>query len=154
MEDSDISCDDDPHEPPTPPPATLPIEGDSDTESEDASVGSRETTSNCGALYIPAFVERYRELNLDVQDEKNKLLSENWLGSSLLDEITSYFPKQSDINYEDENKCDPVAFQHNVGKMFPVGRIFASSKQLDQVAEMLLSNWGIKKVHNAKSICC
>lgn len=120
---------------------------------DDSVVSLLEGGPNC-LLYVPGFVEEYRLLNLSVEEQKRKLLLQNWLNSSLVKEITSYFPQQCDINRNDGNRRDPEAFRDNVSKMFPVGRLFASSKQLDQAAEMLLSNWGVKKVHNAKSIRC
>lgn len=140
-------------------------DSDADTESEDdsavgsvchGSVGhpSIGDPPNLPRLYIPDFIETYQQLHLSVEEEKAKLQSQNWLSESLVHEITSYFPQDTDIDRNDGNKRNPDAFSHKVGSMFPVGRIFASSKQLDQAAEMLLSNWGVKKVHNAKSIRC
>ena len=38
--------------------------------------------------------------------------------------------------------------------MFPIGRIFYSYKQLDQVAEMFCNAWDVKKTHPGKYIGC
>lgn len=107
-----------------------------------------------GTVYMPSFVDEFKQSSLPLLDVNKAMLAENWLCRDLVDEITSLFPSSSHIDHCAENKRDKEACSSNVGKMFFVGRIFASSKQLDQAAEMLLSKWGIKKVHNAKSIRC
>ncbi len=45
-------------------------------------------------------------------------------------------------------------FQHKIAQLFPVGRIFASFKQIDQAADMFLGAWAIKKTSHSKSIQC
>jgi hypothetical protein len=44
------------------------------------------------------------------------------------------------------------AFQHKISQLFASGRIFASFKQLDQVADMFLDAWAAKKTTHSKSI--
>ena len=39
-------------------------------------------------------------------------------------------------------------------RLFPPRRVFASSKQLDQVAEIFCSRWAVRKTHPGKYIAC
>jgi hypothetical protein len=64
------------------------------------------------------------------------------------------FPTPTDIQVDDDNKRDPIAFQHKIAQLFPVGRIFASFKQINQIADMFLGAWAIKKTSHSKSIQC
>jgi hypothetical protein len=41
-----------------------------------------------------------------------------------------------------------------MAQLFPVGRIFASFKQIDQAADMFLGAWAIKKTSHSKRIQC
>jgi hypothetical protein len=66
----------------------------------------------------------------------------------------NFFPTPTDIQVDDDNKRDPIAFQHKIAQLFPVGRIFASFKQIDQAADMSLGAWAIKKTSHSKSIQC
>jgi hypothetical protein len=88
-------------------------------------------------------------------DEQNRqLLQKDWLTTGLQDEIQALFPKPHEIKANDDNKCDPIAFQRQIAKMFPSGHIFASFKQLDQAADMFLGAWAVKKTTHSKSIQC
>ena len=42
----------------------------------------------------------------------------------------------------------------NCNQLFQKGRLFASFKQLGQVAEMFLEAWAVSKSHNGKRISC
>ena len=45
-------------------------------------------------------------------------------------------------------------FAVNCNLLFPKGRLFASSKQLDQVADTFLEAWAVSKLVNGKKISC
>ena len=105
-------------------------------------------------LYIPDFVHEYRD-SAKTQDEQNsELLQKDWLTSGLIHEIETLFPNPSEINTDDDNKRDSLAFQRKIALLFPCGRMFASFKQIDQAADMFLGAWAIKKTMHSKSIQC
>jgi hypothetical protein len=106
-------------------------------------------------LYIPNFLREYRLSEQSLEEQKNELLQKNWLTSGLLiHKIHSFFPTCSEIKTDDDNKCNPTAFEHKISQLFPSGHIFASFKQLDQAADMFLGVWAIKKTSHSKSIQC
>jgi hypothetical protein len=76
------------------------------------------------------------------------------LTSGLTYETESLFRTPIDIQVNDDNKHDPIAFQHKIAELFPVRPIFASFKQMDQAADMFLGAWAIKKTSHSKSIWC
>ena len=82
-------------------------------------------------IYIPDFVPEYGLSEQSVEEQKNELIRKDWLTSGLIQEIESLLPTRSDINVDEDNKRDPAAFERNIAQLFPPGRIFASSKQLD-----------------------
>ena len=79
-------------------------------------------------LYIPDFVHEYR-VSAKTQDKQNsELLRKDWLTSGLIHKIETLFPNPSEINSDDDNKRDSVAFQCKIALLFPCGRMFASFK--------------------------
>jgi hypothetical protein len=92
--------------------------------------------------------------NKSLHEQKNELLRKDWLTSGLTYEIQAMFPTPTDIQVNDDNKRDPIAFQHKIAQLFPVGRIFASFKQIGQAADLFLGAWAIKKTSHSKSIQC
>jgi hypothetical protein len=105
-------------------------------------------------LYIPDFLEEYSLSDKSLEAQKNELLRKDWLTSGLTHEIETLFPTRAEIQVNDDNKRDPIAFQHKIAQLFPLGRIFASFKQIDQAADMFLGAWAIKKTSHSKSIQC
>jgi hypothetical protein len=106
-------------------------------------------------IYIPNFLEEYSLSEQSLEQQKIKLLRKDWLTSGLIGEIESLFPSHSKIKNANDNKQDPVAFQHMIAQLFPSGCIFASFKQLDQAADMFLgASWAVKKTTHSKSIHC
>ena len=65
-----------------------------------------------------------------------------------------FFPKSSDICLSKNNQRNKESFTKAANKLFPIGRVFASNRQLDQVAEKLSQSWGLKKTHGSKKIGC
>jgi hypothetical protein len=105
-------------------------------------------------LYIPDFLQEYSLSDKSLDEQKNELLRKDWLTSGLTYEIQAMFPTPTDIQVNDDNKRDPIAFQHKIAQQFPVGHIFASFKQIDQAADIILGAWAIKKTSHSKSIQC
>jgi hypothetical protein len=89
---------------------------------------------------------------IPLEEQKNELLQKDWLTSGLTHEIETLFPTHIEIQINDDNKCDPIAFQHKIPQLFPFGLIFASFKQINQAADLFLGAWAIKKTSHSKSI--
>ena len=77
----------------------------------------------------------------------------NWLSSDLIDEITSLLPTEADVNPSNGER-NKDSFAENCLLLFPKGRVFASEKQIDQVADMFMDGWAYKKSHGGKKIMC
>jgi hypothetical protein len=85
-------------------------------------------------------------LHLLYKEQNRPLLQKNWLTRGLTQEIKALYPTPLlEIQKYDNNKCDPAAFQQKIAKLSPLGRMFASCKQLDQAADMFLGAWAVKK---------
>jgi hypothetical protein len=105
-------------------------------------------------LYIPDFVQEYSFSGKTLDEQNTQLLQKDWLTPGLIHEIETLFPNPSEINSDDDNRRDSVAFQRKISLLFPCGRMFASFKQIDQAADMFLGAWAIKKTMHSKSIQC
>ena len=77
----------------------------------------------------------------DTDSTKDVLSKVDWLTTGLRNEITSCFPQKVDIDKKRSNARDPIAFAEKAQKLFPIGRVFLSYKQLDQVAELFCNAW-------------
>jgi hypothetical protein len=124
------------------------IEHDTSEEQTNAEVLDA-TTFN---LYIPDFVQEYNLSGKTLNEQNTQLLQKDWLTPGLIHEIETFFPTPSEINSDDDNRRDSVAFQRKISLRFPCGRMFASFKQIDQAADMFLGAWAIKKTMHSKSI--
>jgi hypothetical protein len=120
---------------------------------EEASI-SHAPGANMFTLFIPNFLQEYSLSNKSLEEQSKELLGKDWFTSGLTYQIESLFPTPTDIQVNDDNKRDPIAFQHKIAQLFPVGHIFASFYQIDQVADMFLGAWAIKKTSHSKSIQC
>jgi hypothetical protein len=104
-------------------------------------------------IYIPDFLQEYSLPKKSLEEQKKELLWKDWLTSGLTHEIGTLFPTRTEIQINDDNERDPIAFQHKiVAQLFPFGCIFASFKQIDQAADIILGAWAIKKTSHSKSI--
>jgi hypothetical protein len=106
-------------------------------------------------LCILDFVQKC-SISGNTLDEQNKeLLQKDRLTSGLTHEIETLFLNPSEINSDDDNKVDSIAFQCKIAQLFPCGPMFASFNQIDQAADMfLLGAWAIKKMLHSKLIQC
>jgi hypothetical protein len=51
-----------------------------------------------------------------------------------------------------DNVRDLQGFSAACEVLFSIGRVYASHVQLDQVADMFLKSWGVKKTHTGQCI--
>jgi hypothetical protein len=104
-------------------------------------------------VYIPDFLAVELESGDDLIHIRDRLQCKNWLTDELVDEITGLFPTADDIDPMTGVR-DQTKFTENCLKLFPKDRIFASEKQIDQVATKFLEAWAVVKAHNGKKIIC
>jgi hypothetical protein len=81
-------------------------------------------------LYIPDFVQEYSLSGKTLDKENTQLLRKDWLTPGLIHEIETLFPNPSEINSDDDNRCDSIAFQRKIALYFLVdgGSLPASNK--------------------------
>ena len=104
-------------------------------------------------VYIPAFLAAELESGDDLILIRDRLQQKNWLTDELVNEITGLFPNSDDID-PSTGARNQTRFSENCSKLFSKDRIFASEKQIDQVAAMFLEAWSVVKAHNGKKIIC
>ena len=97
-------------------------------------------------VYLPVFMN-------DVEIDFTKVSPEGWLTEELKEEIVSHYPKSSDINGGDHQRCKE-AFQEHALELFPSGRKFASYVQLRASVELFLKAWGASGSHGSSRIAC
>ena len=102
---------------------------------------------------IPDFVEHELSTGDSLEDIRARLQSMNWLSADLVEEITSLFPSTAHVNALTGER-DKDIFAEKCLLLFPKGRVFASEKQIDQVADMFMDGWACKKSHDGKKIMC
>ena len=92
-----------------------------------------DNVSQC-TLYLPAFYDNVKNLSTKELGEKD------WITEDLLREIQSCLPSPEDVGAD--GKRDPGALRRNCEKLFPVGRTFASFKQIHQSLKEFGKAWG------------
>jgi hypothetical protein len=105
-------------------------------------------------LYIPDFRDEILDSGRSLFDVKEEYLQLDWLTPGLVDEIEQQFPVSIEIDATNRNQRDYDAYLTKIAVLFPIGRRFASFKQLTQACEMFLEAWAIVKVHSQKKIRC
>jgi hypothetical protein len=103
--------------------------------------------------YTPNLLAAELEYDDDLIKIRDHLQGKDWLTNGLVDEITVSFPNSNDIDPMTGAR-DQTRFSENCLKLFPQDRIFASEKQIEQVASMFLDAWSVVKAHNGKKIIC
>eukprot|EP00957_Ditylum_brightwellii_P026068 1970585-Ditylum_brightwellii.AAC.1 len=83
---------------------------------------------------------------------KRVLAAKQWVTDGLMSEDADCFPSSASIDQYNDNERDHDLFAEKAAILFPVGRIFASSKQLDKAAELFCNAWAMKKTHPGKYI--
>jgi len=107
-------------------------------------------------LYIPSFFSSYEERLANGEDKKDlnhELLQKDWITTGLRDEISDLYPSDTEKD-PDTGQRDHAAFVEKATLLFPLGRLFASFKQLDQASKLFLDAWAVSKVHGQSKIYC
>ena len=126
----------------------------SEDSEEDNALNNNNNTREC-RLYIPSFLEAYDIANnWNSKSVIEELKKKDWMPTSLKREVMSLCYKRQGTESTLDNSRDMSGFATSCEKLFPCGRIFASPTQLDQVANMFLKSWGVKKIHPGQSIKC
>jgi hypothetical protein len=95
------------------------------------------TTMADPTVHIPDFLAAELESGDDLIHARDRLQQKSWLTDELVNEITGLFPNSD-----------------NVDPMTGADRIFASEKQVDQVAATFLEAWAVVKARNGEKITC
>ena len=107
-------------------------------------------------IYIPTFLAEYEQRFANGEDKdaiNREIQLQDWLTTDLRKEIITLYPTAAEKDRV-TGKRDHDAFQTKAKILFPVGRIFASFKQIDQVAKLFLDAWAISKVNGQSKIYC
>ena len=89
---------------------------------------------------------------LSVEEGKVMLEDTDWLTATVLVELDGYAPKKEDIN--DNRIRDNQSYSIECEKLFPVGRIFSSKKQLLQTISEFSLPWGAIVTCTGSKVCC
>ena len=94
-------------------------------------------------LYIPTFREELlNQTDLSHDSIHDEFQKRNWLTSGLIKEVEALYPTKDHINSSNGER-DKAIFEENCNKLFALGRKFASSRQLTQVAKLFLDAWAV-----------
>ena len=106
-------------------------------------------------VFTPKFVyDTIEKMNNNAitREEAVKILTESdWLESELLSEIQKHFTLSTDIDYK-SGRRNKEAFASTCDTLFPIGRTFSSSLQLNQTTKKFVSKWAISKSSQGKII--
>ena len=127
---------------------------DNDTDNNSISNLPSVTKVPC-TLHIPNFRMKYNDWN---QYPPVKYCREmkgyNWITTELYNETTVASLLPTDISCSGHNKRDPLECAKAAEKLFPLGRIFSSPEQIDQVLIKFSHKWGFKKNHPGNFFGC
>ena len=131
-------------------------EYDNDTTSTEDELQSttRSNDNSTSTIYIPDFLEEYDTVERKTKENADKITNFDWVPLPLKKEVSSHCYRRNTENPTTNNARDQEDFLDACNKLFPQKRIFASHRQLDQVADMFLSSWGVKKKHSGQQIRC
>jgi hypothetical protein len=104
-------------------------------------------------IYIPDFMESELLSDDPFEDIRDRIQGMNWLSTGLVNKITALYPTAADVNPQTGER-DKDSFADNCLLLFPKDRIFASEKQIEQVADMFMDAWACRKAHDGKKIIC
>ena len=139
---------------------TQDSDDDTDNENDDLLLSELATVNgrpNTYVIYEPTFRSEWIDKcnNGDIErDEVHELFQkQDWLTEGLCREIINHRPEPKHIN-PSTGKRDEDAFEEACSAMFPEGRIFASSFQLQQAARKFLDQWAVSSTSTGKQIRC
>ena len=112
-------------------------------------------TNSLSELYIPEFRMKYQDWNqFPPVDYAGVIKGYDWLTTELYNEITTASPLSTDISCGGHNNRDPVECAKAAKKLFPIGRVFSSPEQIDQMLIKFSHKWGFKKTHPGNFLGC
>ena len=134
-----------------------------DTDTSDEDSNDNEILTSYGKkdepwiLYEPTFrrewINKVDNNELSNKEVHDLFLKKDWLTDGLCREIIDLRPKPVDINPK-TGKRNEKSFEEACSVMFPVGRVFASSLQLQQTARKFLDQWAVSSTSTGKQIRC
>ena len=68
-------------------------------------------------------------------------------------ELITYYPKEHDVDITNGGR-NKIAFSIACEATFPVGRVFCSFLQINQVLKLFLEQWAVTKSSQGKTITC
>ena len=107
-------------------------------------------------VHIPDFTLKFEDTQRYPPELHVKDMEDNdWITEELRAEVLECCSSKDNIgNPNNHNQRSLGDFEEACLRLFPVGRVFASYKQLHQVSDMFLSSWAVKPTHPAKTIRC
>ena len=141
-------------------PITTTVDGDHDNDNESTATEdildsySDDSSNSAFTIHIPLFYSEYDTEDKKTKPNADKISKYDWVPQPLKEHVASYCYKRNNHNNTVDNQRDMTDFTNACEKLFAKKRIFASHRQLDQVAEMFLSSWGVKKKHCGQQIRC
>ena len=82
----------------------------------------------------------------------DQLKSATWITDELVQQIKDLAPRRMHVGTNQSR--DKLALARHAEIMFPPGRIFASTKQLDECAKLFGKMWGFVATNTNKKMCC
>jgi hypothetical protein len=130
----------------------------------DESISSDESTSTENVntnithqVYYPEFYMRCMTARSNLKELGHAMLKYNWITDELREEIETHYPQPEHFimdRFKSSCKRDISAFSHHCSKMFPKGRLFASSKQFEQAASHFCTGWRARLSGGGKRVTC
>lgn len=107
-------------------------------------------------VYTPDFCSKYADhIQYPPQDFSSEYAKLDWITDGLREEIIECsFNRDTDCIDGDPSQRNPEQFEIKCLRLFPAGRVFASSTQLFQTAQMFLQSWAVKPTHPGKVVRC
>jgi hypothetical protein len=108
--------------------------------------------------YLPRLMDRIdqdgSQENLDAVSKEAG--EKNWITNELREYLTQFYPQPGQLSKEGlfSGVRDKAAFVEVCKIVFPTGRIFSSSKQLEQAVKLFLDKWGCKATVQGKQLQC
>jgi hypothetical protein len=121
---------------------------DDDDDSDPVDAPLPATPAAFDSLCVPDFVDAH---DPDNPQSKKELEEGNWVTVGLELELKECLPTRVDVSLDGDNRCDSQSLLVAASRMFPVGRIFASSKQLEQVCRRFADAWAFQITHSGKN---
>jgi hypothetical protein len=119
-------------------------------------VGDVDVSDSATIVHVPDFKDAAMQLAMtsgDFAPCKKLFIESNWITSELRLHVETIFPKPGEIDIG-TGVHDTQAFQNACAVLFHEGHIFASTKQLKQVATLFLEKWSVRCVQHGKKIIC